>query len=69
MAIKFLTHLIEKYPCPVDKVDKWELSHWLYASDLPYVAMRHHIGFYRTIDDAEAANAKEILVAKFSNEW
>lgn len=65
MAIKYLHFMIEKYIDPIDKKTKYELSHWYYASELPYVAMRQHLGFYLKYEDADNAHHRQVLIDKF----
>lgn len=58
--------MIEKVKHPETGKDVFELSHWNYASELPYVALRVHMGFYNTYEAAENESAKQVLIERFS---
>lgn len=68
MTIKYLHFLIEKMKHPETGKIVFELSHWNYSSELPYVAMRVHLGFYETYEQAEQIHYKQTLITRFNQD-
>lgn len=68
MAIKFLAKLIEPMKNPETGKKEFELSHWCYSTELPYVALRQHIGFYATYEKAEEESNMLEISRRFNNE-
>lgn len=66
MAIKYLQHTITEMKHPETGDEMYELAHWEYSSEFPYVAARRHIGLYGSYEDAEGAHAKEFILTRFS---
>jgi len=67
MPIKLLTRMIEEMTHPETKKRVFELSSWNYSTELPYMALRTHIGFYDNYEVAESAKMKQEIIEKFKD--
>jgi uncharacterized protein (DUF427 family) len=66
MTVKYLHFTIEEMAHPETKEKVFEVAHWYYSTELPYVAIRHHIGFYENYMKADNAHHKNAMIDKFN---
>ena len=58
--------MIEKMENPNTGKMAYELSHWSYTTELPYVALRTHRGFYDSYEEAENEHNKQVIIDRFA---
>ncbi len=65
--IKLLVCTITEMINPENSKKTFELASWNYSTELPYIALRSHEGFFDNYEQAESEKMKQEVIDKFQD--